>query len=48
LGAGPASGVSYDNSTSGLSATNVQVAINVLSGSKATYYEHDQQIASNE
>jgi len=48
LGAGPASGVSYDNSTSGLSATNVQVAIDVLSGTKATYYEHDQQVASNE
>lgn len=48
LGAGPASGVSYDNSTSGLSAVNVQVAIDVLSGTKATYYEHEQQVASNE
>lgn len=48
LGAGPASGVSYNNSTSGLSATNVQVAIDVLSANKASYYEHDQQVASNE
>lgn len=48
LSSGPATGISYDNSVSGLIATTSQQALDELSHIKATYHEHDQQVPSNE
>jgi hypothetical protein len=48
LSSGPATGISYDNSVSGLVATTAQQAIDELADIKATYYKHDQQTPSNE
>lgn len=48
LSSGPATGISYDNSVSGLVATTAQAAIDELANIKATYYEHDQQVPTTE
>lgn len=48
LSSGPATGITYDNSVSGLVASTVQEAITELADTKATYYEHNQQVPSNE
>jgi len=48
LSSGPATGISYNNSLSGLVATTAQQAIDELSLIKATFHKHEQQVASNE
>ena len=48
LSSGPATGISYDNSLSGLVASTAQEAIDELSLIKATFHEYEQQVASNE
>lgn len=48
LSSGPASGVTYNNSTSGLVSTTVQAAIDELAAGKASFNEFEQQVASNE
>jgi len=48
LSSGPATGISYNNSLSGLVATTAQQAIDELSFIKATFHEYEQQVASNE
>lgn len=48
LSSGPATGISYDNSVSGLVATTAQQGFDELAAIKATYYEHDQQVPNNE
>jgi hypothetical protein len=48
LSSGPATGISYDNSVSGLVATTAQTAIDELAAIKATFYKYTQQVASNE
>jgi hypothetical protein len=48
LSSGPATGISYDNSVSGLVATTAQEAIDELSLIKATFHEYEQQVANNE